>query len=66
MNLSGVLLSRRRPADNRSDSYKGRLRSFGLSSLDCAVKLGNVLDIGTSFLPVHSLDVPSISAVAIF
>ena len=65
MNLSGVLFSRRGPADDGANCYQRGFIGDRLSLLNCTEKLLNVFNVASSFSPVNDLNVPAIGFVTL-
>ena len=64
VDLAGVLLTGRRPADDGLEDDQRRLGGLALGGLDGRVQLGDVFDVLTGLLPVDRLHVPAIGLVA--
>ena len=65
MDLAGVLLLRRRVADDGAQRNDGRLGGLGLGGEQSRVELLHVFDVFAGLGPVHALGVPAVGFVAL-
>ncbi len=64
VDLAGVLLLGRGPADDRLEDDQARLVGLGLGGFDRTVQFGHVFDVDAGLLPVDGLHVPVVGLVA--